>query len=56
LLENTIGCWEFFFGRPGLPGVCRLGYHVPANEMFDLKAQKQQQAELLRKSIRQKIE
>ena len=49
LLENTIGCWEFFFGRPGLPGVCRLGYHAHANERFDLRAQQQQQAELAKK-------
>ncbi len=59
LLKNKNNCWEFFFGRPGLPGVCRLGYHDPANKMFDLKAQqqRQQEAELLRKkSIKQKIE
>lgn len=57
LLENTIGCCEFFFGRPGLPGVCRLGYHNPANEMFDREAQQQKEAELAKKkSIKQKIE
>jgi len=34
--------------------VCRLGYHDPANKMFDLKAQQQQQEKeqeaLLRKN------
>jgi hypothetical protein len=51
LLKNKISCWEFFFGGPGLPGVCRLGYHDPANEMFDRKAlQQQQEAELAKKN------
>jgi len=53
LLKNKNNCWEFFFGRPGLPGVCRLGYHDPENEMFDLRAQQQRQQEqeaLLRKN------
>lgn len=49
LLENTIGCCESWFGSTKHPGVCRLGYHDPANKMFDLKAQRQKEAELAKK-------